>query len=69
MSTNNGKKIYLWTAHRSLGTVFLKLLSTTNNAVVYNGLYTTAYYVGPEAVIPPMEKVVSSSKQGDKTLR
>lgn len=55
MSSEQVKKIYLWTADRSLGTVFLKLLSTTRNAVVFNGLYTAAYLFGPEAQ-RPLEK-------------
>ena len=56
MACEATRKIYIWTTDRSLGTVFLKALSSTRDAVIFNGLFTAAYLFGPQRKIKDFRK-------------
>ena len=48
MAGETTRKIHVWTTDRSLGTVFLKALSSTKDTIIFNGLFTAAYHFGPQ---------------------
>ena len=62
MAGETTRKIHIWTTDRSLGTVFLKALSSTKDAVIFNGLFTSAYYRGPEKQCKVDQKPVDDKK-------
>ena len=56
MAGSTTRKICIWTTDRSLGTVVLKALSSTKDAVIFDGLFTAAYFYGPQRPLEVVQK-------------
>ena len=67
MAGETTRKIHIWTTDRSLGTVFLKALSSTKDAVIFNGLFTAAYYFGPQRISRKEEEKADDKKATRRT--
>ena len=67
MAGETKRKIHIWTTDRSLGTAFLKALSSTKDAVIFNSLFTSAYYRGPEKKCEVDQKPVDDRKATKRT--